>query len=347
MKRALLFVFAAFILAGYVFSMPQFEQVLTGQTVEKIIEHRLDIFELLYRHRIYNFTFSFLRDYYVYNKPAYEWPDRETIKYCYNEAVNMEIPEELREYFGNNHFERNAFTQYVTSYYILDILYAEKQYMEDEEVLHKILQIKELFNTRDIMLVYRYQDRFGRYSYEESERLSNIDFIEMVKPGYLGIDENFMNNYIKMESDFSGLDGKIDCVVAYYTLRMYCNSYLFDNRNSSPYDDYIQKMIRQVFNSEEPDEVTRLFDKYNIENGFHKFVIAGTIVHILFCEKLFLGELPKVEKYFEDNFDYRIDHDEIDLYLENVKNLLQSFNDRDIRLIRQYMDSIVETILDL
>jgi hypothetical protein len=340
MKRLVSFIFLAFILVGYVFSIPQFNQILTRQTIEKIIEHRLDIFELLYKHRIYNFTFSFLQDYYVHNKPVHEWPDTETVEYYYNETINMEIPEKLREYFNNNHFENNAFAQYVTSYYILDILYAEKQYMEDENVLNKILRIKELFNTQDIMMVYRYHDSFIRYSYEESERLSNIDFIEIVEPGNLELDENFMNNYIKMESDFSELDDGIDCVDAYNTLMIYCHGYLTEKQNYSSYDDYIQKMIQQVFNSEESDAVTQLFNKYNIRNGFHKFVVASTIVQILIYEKLFLRELPELEEYIW------IDYDEIDTYLENVKNLLQLFNDKDIRLIRQYMDSIVETTFE-
>jgi hypothetical protein len=176
MKRTVSFVFVVFVFIGYVFSAPQFEQILTKQTIEKIIEHRLDIFELLYKHRIYNYTFSFLRDYYGYSKPAHEWPDVETIKQRYNETINMEIPGKLREYFIANNLEDNAFTQYVTSYQILDILNAEKQYMEDEDVLNKILQIKELFNTQDIMLIYRYHDKFTWFSYEESVRLHNIHY---------------------------------------------------------------------------------------------------------------------------------------------------------------------------
>jgi hypothetical protein len=345
MKKIVSLIFVIFIFVDYVFPEPQFKQILTKQTVEKIIEHRLDIFELLYKNRIYNFTFSFLNDYYVYNKPAHEWPDIETVKRSYNETINMEIPEELCEYFNGNYFENNAFIQYVTSYYILDILYAEKQYMEDENVLNKILKIKELFNTQDIMLVYRYQDKFIRYSYEEDERLRNIHNIKIVEPGNLDLDDNFMNNYIKMASDFSELDGEIDCVDSYNSLIMYCNGYLIDNQNYIPYDDFIQEMIQQVFNSEKSDVVTKLFNKYNIENGFHKFVMASTIVQILLYEKLFLRGLPELEKYLKENFDYWINYDEIDPYLENVKNLLRSFNDRDIRLIRQYMDLIAETML--
>jgi hypothetical protein len=102
MKRIVLFIFIIFIFVGYAFSETQYEQTLTKQTVEKIIYHRLDIFELLYKHRIYDFTFSFLRDHYVYNKPAHEWPDTETIRNNYNEAINMEITEKLREYSINN-----------------------------------------------------------------------------------------------------------------------------------------------------------------------------------------------------------------------------------------------------
>jgi hypothetical protein len=345
MKRAVTFIFVVFIFAGSVFSMPQSEQILTKQTVEKIIEHRLDIFELLYKHRIYNYTFSFLHDYYVYNKPAHEWPNAETIKQYYNETINMEIPEKLREYFIANNFENNAFTQYVTSYQILDILNAEKQYMADEDVLNKILQIKELFNTRDIMLIYRYHDKFTWFSSGEGERLRNINFIEIVEPGDLSLDDNFMNNYIKMMADFSVLDEKIDSVGAYTTLIMYCTGYLTADNYHRPHNN-IQKMIQQVFNSEESDEVTELFNRYNIENGFHKFVIAGTIAQILIYEKLFLGELPELEEYIKNDWDYWIDHNEIDFYLENVNNLLQSFNDRDIILIRPYVDPIVEIILE-
>jgi hypothetical protein len=346
MKKAFSSIFIVFIFVDSVFSMPQSEQILTKQTVEKIIEHRLDIFELLYKHRIYNYTFSPLSDYYVYNKPAHEWPDAETIKYYYNETISMEIPEKLHEYFNINNFENNAFAQYVTSYYILDILNAEKQYMSDENILNKILQIKALFNTQDIMLVYRYQDNFTRFSYEESERLQNIHFINIVEPGDLTLDDNFMNNYIKMAVDFSNLDEEIDSVDSYNILIMYCNGYLMENQNYRPYDDYVQKMIQQVFNSEESEEVTQLFNKYNIENGFHKFVIASTIVQILIYEKLFLRELPELEDYIKNDLGYWINYDKIEPYLKNVNNLLQSFNDRDIRLIRQYMDGIVENILE-
>jgi hypothetical protein len=155
-----------------------------------------------------------------------------------------------------------------------------------------------------------------------------------------------MNNYIKMTTDFSDLDDELDSVNTYTILIMYCTGYLTEKHYHSPYDDYIQKMIQQVFNSEESDEVTQLFNKYNIENGFHKFVIASAIVQILIYEKLFLGELPELEEYLKNDFDYWIDYDQIDLYLENVKDLLQSFNDRDIRLIRPYMGLIVERIVE-
>jgi hypothetical protein len=77
------------------------------------------------------------------------------------------------------------------------MLYAEKQYMKCEDVLNKILQIKGLFNTQDIMLVYRCQDMFIRYPPEEDERLCNIHFIEIVESENLDIDDKFMNNYIK------------------------------------------------------------------------------------------------------------------------------------------------------
>jgi hypothetical protein len=345
MKKTVSFLFIAFLFGGLVFPVTH-EQTLTRQTVEKIIGHRLDIFELLYMHRIYNYKFSFIGDYYIYNKPTHDWPDVETIKNYYNEAINMEAPEKLHEYFNNNGFENNAFLQYVTSYCILDILYAERRYMENEAILNKILQIKELFNIQDIMLVYRYWDKFMWYSNRESERLSNIHFIKIVEPGDLSLDDNFMNNYIKMAVDFSGLDGEIDSVDTYNILMMYCNSYLTENHNHRPYDDHIQNMVQQVFNSEESDLVTRLFNKYNFENGFHKFVIAGTIVQILIYEKLFLGELPELEEYIKNNSDHWIDYDKIGLYLENVKELLRSFNDSDIRLIRRYMDLIAGKIVE-
>jgi hypothetical protein len=256
MKRAVLFIFVALIFVRHIFAEPQLEQVLTRQTIEKIIEHRLDIFELLYKSRIYNYTFSFLQDYYIHNKPAHEWPNVETIKHYYNEAINI------------------------------------------------------------------------------------------VEPGDLSLDDNFMNNYIKMAEDFSDLDEEIDSVDTYNILIMYCNGYLMENQNYGPYNDFVQEMIQQVFNSEESDVVTQLFNKYNIENAFHKFVIASTIVQILIYEKLFLRELPEIEEYIKNDLGYWIDYDTIDPYLKNVKDLLQSFNDRDIKLVRSYMDLIVERTLE-
>jgi hypothetical protein len=196
------------------------------------------------------------------------------------------------------------------------------------------------------MLIYRYHDKFTQFSSADEGRLRNINFIEIVEPGDLSIDDNFMNNYIKMADDFSDLDEEIDSVNTYNILIMYCNGYLMENQNYGPYDDYVQKMIQQVFNSEESDAVTQLFEKYDIENGFHKFVIASTIVQILIYEKLFLRELPELEEYLKNDLGYWIDYDKIDPYLENTRNLLRSFNDRDIRLIRPYMDLIVEKMLE-
>jgi hypothetical protein len=59
-----------------------------------------------------------------------------------------------------------------------------------------------------------------------------------------------------------------------------------------------------------------MFNKYSIENCFHKFIIASTIVHILIHEKLFLRELPELEEYIKNDFGYWINYDEIDPYLK-------------------------------
>jgi hypothetical protein len=154
-----------------------------------------------------------------------------------------------------------------------------------------------------------------------------------------------MENYLKMLNDFTELDMEIDSVRLYYLLRLYCNQYLTDDYQ--PDSGYIRKIIQQVFNAEESDEVKRLFSKYTIENGFHKFLIADTIIEILIVEKLFLRELPELEAFIENNpADTWVDYDEKDIYLENARNLLQSFDDRDIELIRRHIDLIVESAME-
>lgn len=358
MKRLVFIIFMEFVLIGCVTLRDR--QVLSEGTVEKIIEHRLDIFELAYQARIYNYTFSFLDDYRIYdNKPSHEWPDIKTVKTLYNERISMEIPEKLREYFIRNNFGKDAFVQYITLGFIWDILLAKKQYtrfLERSEifenrddyinVLNKIAQYESIFNRHDVVLVENYLDRLSTYSSGEIERLNNIYFTIIREPGDISIDDYFMRQYIKMLYDFEELNDDIDFVDSYHILMMYCNGYLYEKYHNRPNNGYILNMVQQVFNSEESEEVTQMFNKYNTENAAHKFVITGAIVQILTIKKMFLGELPQLAQYLENDLDIWIDYNDIDPYLKNVNDLLQSFDNETIQIIGNYMDSIVEVIME-
>lgn len=151
----------------------QFEQTLTKQTVERIIEHNLDIFKLLYSNNI-DHSFQFLRDFVIYERPSPEWPDVDTIKNYYKEAINMKIPKKVNDFFIINKFEENAFIQYITCCFILEIIRVEKfyfdkikntdNYIDYKIIIDKLMQIEGLFNLHDLILIYRYYDQFLQFT---------------------------------------------------------------------------------------------------------------------------------------------------------------------------------------
>lgn len=167
----------------------QAKQTLTRQTIEKIIEYNTEIFKLLYRNHFKDYQFEFLVKYSPFDRPSYEWPDTSAVKDYYDEAVNREIPEEASSFFKNNNFEENAFIQYVTCYFILEIVSAERFYahgieikpdeIDKKNIMDKLEQYEGLFDPQDIILIREYRGllRDGSLSREEkSWALSKDEF---------------------------------------------------------------------------------------------------------------------------------------------------------------------------
>jgi hypothetical protein len=164
------------------------------------------------------------------------------------------------------------------------------------------------------------------------------------------LDKAIMDNFVEIQEKFLGLGTEIEYVDVYISLLMSCNSYLMYPDYNDPYNDDIRIFIQQVFDSGEFDPegstlVTQLFNTYNIENGFYKFVIAGTIAQILIFENVVLGKYPELLAYINKISDYHIDANDFDRCLNNVNNLLRSFNKRDVELLRKYMDLIMQGVI--
>ena len=173
MKKFYIILFLSSIILNNIYSQ-QIKQTLTIQTIERIIKYNLDIFELLYDEGINDYSFRFLQDYVIFDKPSYKWPDISAIKDYYNKAIIMETPQKVRDFFINNEFEENAFIQYVTCCFILEIIRIEKFYSEREKnnvnnidykiINEKLFHYERLFDSQDVELIYRYFDQFIQYT---------------------------------------------------------------------------------------------------------------------------------------------------------------------------------------
>jgi hypothetical protein len=181
MKKAILILFIIFFISVNIYSQ-QVNRSLTRQTVEKIIEHNIEIFKLLHDNHIYDYTFQFLRHYIIYSEPSTEWPNKKVIANYYSKIICADISEEISYFFVQNGFEEDAFIQFVTCYFIIEIIRAEKFFfdkvkkrvntIDDANKINKIFGLSEIFNVEDLLLVYKYYDQFLLFSLGDSIKSS-------------------------------------------------------------------------------------------------------------------------------------------------------------------------------
>ena len=171
----------------------------------------------------------------------------------------------------------------------------------------------------------------------------NLFHYTWAQPFEQTLDNAIMEDFGEMQNRFFALGDGVEYVYRFEWLLGDINTYLSRGPYSFDIRESIDRTIDPGIEKYDPEGsylVMQLFSELDIENGFYQFTIASVIVQILIFENVFLGKNPELHAHLNSINDY-IAEDEFESRLDNLTELLRSFNNLDIKLVRQHMNTIL------